>query len=67
MRKKRFSFPSIFVRKKLWDQGPVVLSPISANPGLTLQVLLRANPGLVLIGLWTDVQMSGYEAVQGMK
>ena len=33
------------------DQGPVVQSPISANPGLTLLVLLRVNPGLVLIGL----------------
>ena len=33
--------------------GPVVQSPIRANPGLTLYmyVLLRVNPGLVLIGL----------------
>ena len=31
--------------------GPVVQSPISANPGLTVQVLLRVNPGLALIGL----------------
>ena len=33
------------------NQGPVVQSPISANPGLTPQVLLRVNPGLALIGL----------------
>ena len=32
----------------LVDQRPVVQSPISANPGLTLWVLLRVNPGLVL-------------------
>ena len=31
--------------------GPVVQSLISANPGLTLLVLLRVNPGLALIGL----------------
>ena len=34
-------------------QGPIVQSPISANPGLTPQVLLhvRVNRGLALIGL----------------
>ena len=32
----------------LVDQRLVVQSPISANPGLTLWVLLRFNPGLVL-------------------
>ena len=31
--------------------GPVVQSPISANPGLTLNKAERVNPGLPLIGL----------------
>ena len=31
--------------------GPVVQSPVSANPELTPQVLLRIKLGLVLIGL----------------
>ena len=31
--------------------GPVVQSPISANPGLTLHKTYGVNPGLVLIGL----------------
>ena len=36
----------------LWnDQGQVVQSPISANPGLTLNKTYRVNPGLALIGL----------------
>ena len=32
-------------------QGPVVQSPISANPGLTLNKTYGVNPGLALIGL----------------
>ena len=37
----------------LHDQslGPVVQSPISANPGLTLNKTYKVNPGLALIGL----------------
>ena len=31
--------------------GPVVQSPISTNPGLTLNKTYRVNPGLALIGL----------------
>ena len=31
--------------------GPVVQSPISANPGLTLNKTYRVNPGLALITL----------------
>ena len=31
--------------------GPVVQSPISANPGSTLNKSYGVNPGLVLIGL----------------
>ena len=31
--------------------GPVVQSPISANPGLTLNKTCGVNPGLALIGL----------------
>ena len=31
--------------------GPVVQSPISTNPGLTPQIFLGVNLGLVLIGL----------------
>ena len=34
---------------KLW--GPAVQSPSSTNPGLSLQILLKVNPELVLIGL----------------
>ena len=30
--------------------GPVVQSPISANPGLTLNKTYGVNPGLALIG-----------------
>ena len=33
------------------QQGPVVQSPISTNPGLTLNKTYRVNPGLALIGL----------------
>ena len=33
------------------DQGPVVQSPISTNPGLTLNKTCGVNPGLALIGL----------------
>ena len=33
--------------------GSVVQSPISTNPGLTLNKTYRVNPGLALIGLWT--------------
>ena len=40
-------------KKSYKHLDPVVESPISANPGLTLYVLLRVNPRLVLIGLWT--------------
>ena len=32
-------------------QGPVVQSPISTNPGLTLNRTYRVNPGLALIEL----------------
>ena len=32
-------------------QGLVVQSPISTNPGLTLNKTYRVNPGLALIGL----------------
>ena len=32
-------------------QGPVVQSPISTNPGLTLNKTYGVNPGLALIGL----------------
>ena len=35
------------------SQGPVVQSPIIANPGLTLNKTYGVNPGLALIGLWT--------------
>ena len=34
-------------------QAPVVQSPISTNPGLTLNKTYGVNPGLALIGLWT--------------
>ena len=37
--------------KELEDLGPVVQSPISANPGLTLNKTYGVNPGLALIGL----------------
>ena len=33
------------------DLGPVVQSPISTNPGLTLNKTYGVNPGLALIGL----------------
>ena len=33
------------------SQGPVVQSPIIANPGLTLNKTYGVNPGLALIGL----------------
>ena len=36
---------------KAEHQGPVVQSPISANPGLTLNKTYRVNPGLALFGL----------------
>ena len=36
---------------KIIDLGPVVQSPISANPGLTLNETYRVNSGLALIGL----------------
>ena len=32
-------------------QGPVVQSPISTNPGLTLNKTYGVKPGLALIGL----------------
>ena len=32
-------------------QGSAVQSPISTNPGLTLNKTYRVNPGLALIGL----------------
>ena len=34
-----------------FDQGPVVQSPISTNPELTLNKSYRVNPGVALIGL----------------
>ena len=37
----------------VWHQGPVVQSPISANPGLTLNKAYGVNPGLALIRLST--------------
>ena len=37
---------------------PVVQSPISTNPGLTLNKTCRVNPGLALIG-------SGFEQLYG--
>ena len=40
------------------NQGPVVQSPISANPGLNLNKTCGVNPGLVLIGLWTTGPIS---------
>ena len=33
------------------SQGPVVQSPISTNPGLTVNKTYGVNPGLALIGL----------------
>ena len=36
------------------NQGPVVQSPISTNLGLTLNETYVVDPGLVLIGLWTN-------------
>ena len=44
----------IFLRRFVFSvklRGPVVQSPISANPGLTLNKTYRVNPGLALIGL----------------
>ena len=35
----------------VFHQGPVVQSPISTNPGLTLNKTYKVNPGLALIGL----------------
>ena len=40
---------SLFMQERF--QGPVVQSPISTNPGLTLNKTYRVNPGLALIGL----------------
>ena len=37
--------------KIVTELGPVVQSPISTNPGLTLNKTYRVNPGLALIGL----------------
>ena len=42
----------VYIQGKLKEQlGPVVQSPISANPGLTLNKTYGVNPGLALIGL----------------
>ena len=38
-------------KKYDYFQGPVVQSPISANPGLTLNKTYGVNLGLALIGL----------------
>jgi hypothetical protein len=39
------------VKSKITVQGPVVQSPISANPGSILNKTYRVNPRLVLIEL----------------
>ena len=39
------------VNEGVYDQGPVVQSPISTKPGLTLNKTYGVNPGLALIGL----------------
>ena len=56
--KRSFVFLVFFLWKVL---GPVVQSPISTNPWLTLNKTYRVNPGLVLIRLWITGPWNEFE------
>ena len=52
-------------RNELIQLGPVVQSPIHANPGLTIKFLLRVNPALILLQ-W-NLDLTNYQGTEEMR